>query len=242
MTNPTSTQMDLPGQAAVADGPLDMTGMYLMHHAFRRDLDRFVAAVRGTPAADRATWRALQDRWNQFGMVLHHHHEVEDDVIWPPLLRHADAAGNAEGRATLEAMAAEHDDIDPLLASVSAGFAALAEGGPRTSADDDARSALEVRMVAARESLGRHLAHEERDALPLAQRFMTPAEWETAEQEAKKAYSPRQLTFLVPWAAAGLSDTQRARGFGAAGLPFKILYWLTRRRFERAERAPFAHA
>ena len=42
-------QICLPGQAHVADGPHDQTGMYLMHHAFRRDLDRFRDAVRRTP-------------------------------------------------------------------------------------------------------------------------------------------------------------------------------------------------
>ena len=36
----------LPGQAAAPDGPVDMTMMYLSHHAFRRDLAAFAEAVR----------------------------------------------------------------------------------------------------------------------------------------------------------------------------------------------------
>ena len=39
-------QLRLPGQAAAPEGPVDMQTMYLMHHAFRRDLDSFAAAVR----------------------------------------------------------------------------------------------------------------------------------------------------------------------------------------------------
>ena len=31
-------QLRLPGQTAAPDGPVDMTIMYVMHHAFRRDL------------------------------------------------------------------------------------------------------------------------------------------------------------------------------------------------------------
>jgi hemerythrin-like domain-containing protein len=238
----TATQLDLPGQHAVADGPLDMTGMYVMHHAFRRDLDRFVAAVRGTPAVNRETWRALAERWDRFGMVLHHHHEVEDDALWPPLLREVDADGDADGRATLVAMAAEHDEIDPLLESVGAGFRALAEGHATAAEDEDARSRLELHVVAARESLGTHLAHEEGDALPLAQRLLPDAEWQAMEVQARKAYSPRELLFLIPWAAAGLSDADRERGFRAAGLPFKILHLLTRPGFERSESRAFAYA
>src|SRR5687768_2233902 len=37
----TRSQMELPGQKHVAEGPLDLTGMYMAHHAFRRDLARF---------------------------------------------------------------------------------------------------------------------------------------------------------------------------------------------------------
>jgi hypothetical protein len=42
-------QLVLPGQTAAPDGPVDMRNMYVMHHAFRRDLDAFVEACRRTP-------------------------------------------------------------------------------------------------------------------------------------------------------------------------------------------------
>lgn len=35
----------LPGQAAAPEGPADLTMMYVLHHAFRRDLDDFVEAA-----------------------------------------------------------------------------------------------------------------------------------------------------------------------------------------------------
>src|SRR3712207_2560067 len=100
----TVRQVDLPGQTHVAEGPYDQTGMYVMHHAFRRDLDRFVSAVRNTPVGEAQVWSALARRWSRFEEVLHHHHVVEDTSIWPALLAHADAAGSDEDRATLEAM------------------------------------------------------------------------------------------------------------------------------------------
>ena len=31
-------QLTLPGQSHTAEGPHDQTGMYVMHHALRRDL------------------------------------------------------------------------------------------------------------------------------------------------------------------------------------------------------------
>ena len=51
--------LTLPGQAAAPDGPLDMTMMYVMHHAFRRDLRALARAARVTPLGDRVAWREL---------------------------------------------------------------------------------------------------------------------------------------------------------------------------------------
>ena len=100
----THGQLTLPGQAAAPDGPVDLTPMFLMHHAFRRDLANFAGAVRGTPVADRATWQALDQRWQRFSTILHHHHSGEDAYIWPALVAAVDAGGSPADRATLEAM------------------------------------------------------------------------------------------------------------------------------------------
>ena len=116
-------QISLPGQTHVAHGPHDQTGMYVMHHAFRRDLARFESAVRQTPLGEEEVWRALAARWGRFATVLHHHHEVEDAAIWPLVVRRVDEAGGAQaeaGRAVLAAMEAEHEEIDPALAACAA--------------------------------------------------------------------------------------------------------------------------
>src|SRR5688572_2700517 len=78
-------QLMLPGQAATSDGPLDMTMMYVMHHAFRRDLRALTRAVAVTPLGDRVAWRELDRRWRLFAYVLHHHHTGEDEGYWPLL-------------------------------------------------------------------------------------------------------------------------------------------------------------
>ena len=95
-------QLRLPGQTAAHEGPVDMHMMYVMHHAFRRDLAAFAAAAAVTPSADRDTWQALARRWELFSTALHHHHAGEDAGLWPRLLEVADE----QDRATLEAMEA----------------------------------------------------------------------------------------------------------------------------------------
>jgi hemerythrin-like domain-containing protein len=236
MTTTTTTvpQLRLPGQTAAPEGPVDMLLMYVMHHAFRRDLAAFSQAVRLTPSSDRATWRALADRWAFFADVLHHHHSGEDAGLWPELL---ERSGDAD-RATLEAMEAEHAEIDPLLEGCAAGFARLAAHD-----DEDARRALAVRVTATRESLGRHLRHEETDAIAILQRVLTQADWDRIDEEHfKNDDMPfSKIVGIVPWVAYGVPPEHHARIFGTVGRGFWLVWLATRGRFARNERRAFRY-
>ena len=235
-TPPGRPQLDLPGHAHVAEGPHDLSGMYMAHHAFRRDLADFAAAARRTPLTDAVTWTALTVRWERFATVLHHHHTVEDTTLWPQLLELVDAAGDAVGRETLEAMEAEHQLIDPLLAACAEGFAAMAASPSAATAER-----LADHAGAARDTLTAHLRHEETEALPLLQRHLSAAGWQRVEDAAGEGISPRELPFFVPWAAKGLPEDARERLLTEAGLPMRALLWAFRGRFERGEQVAFAH-
>jgi hemerythrin-like domain-containing protein len=226
-------QLRLPGQAAAPEGPLDMQTMYLMHHAFRRDLDAFAAAVRGTPVDDRRTWRRLADRWELFAEVLHKHHTAEDELIWPALM----SLGSAEDVIVLEAMGSEHGEIDPLLESCAAGFRRLAH-----RADEDARAALAVRVCAARESLRRHLGHEEGSAIAILQRLIDAERWEAIEREIGADYSFGFAVRVVPWVAHDVPREALDRVFAQIETPFRVIWRLTRRRWARQEARVFRYA
>ncbi len=227
-------QLFLAGQADAPAGPVDMSMMYLMHHAFRRDLAAFARAVPRTPVEEVPTWRALLRRWEIFAETLHHHHHGEDTWLWPALMERADAAE----RETLTAMEAEHEEIDPLLCGCVAGFERLARG---IGTLDD-RAALAVRLAAARESLGRHLAHEERDAMRILQRHLSPDEFHAIDAHFAEDLRPRQLLALVPWALHEVPVDKR-RGLMRAGAPAQRAAWrLTHHRFERLDRRAFRYA
>jgi iron-sulfur cluster repair protein YtfE (RIC family) len=230
-------QLDLPGQSHVAAGPHDLAGMYLMHHAFRRDLDRFVTAVRTSPVGETQVWAALARRWSLFEEVLHHHHVVEDSSIWPALVSHATAAGARADQETLEAMEAEHSLIDPALSKTRAAFDAM-----RAHPCSDHRNALDVRLTALRQSLADHLCHEETGALPIVQRTMSVDEWAAAERAAGKGYPARLIPFLLPWVAAGLPADVVRRMLHDAGPVYGLLLRLCRPRFNARERTAFRYA
>lgn len=224
-----------PGQAAAPAGPVELLPMYLMHHAFRRDLSAFTAAAASTPVEQRAPWRLLEQRWSQFARVLHHHHSGEDTVLWPLLLARVDAVRDRDGRATLEAMEAEHSEIDPLLDGCAAGLARLAE-----QADEDARAALVVRLNATRERLGHHLGHEERDAMALVQAHLTPAEWDAMDEDFARDYTRQDQLFALPWVLHDVPEHLLPRVLQFIGTAGTLVWRVAlRRRFERRERLIF---
>ena len=239
MTSPTQfrEQISLPGQTHVAEGPYDQTPMYLMHHAFRRDLNRFETAVRATPIGEVATWQALARRWDRFAEVLHHHHQVEDEYIWPVLERHAAEDGETSATEMLHAMEAEHAQIDPALQAVQQAFRAMAD---HPCADH--RNALDVRVTAVRAALLEHLRHEETDALPYLQRVTTPEEEKAMSKGAESGYPMRITPFVVPWVSEEVPDELSTPILKAAGPAFVVLLRLTRGRFRRGEQKAFRYA
>ncbi len=235
-TTRTRDQLDLPGQTHVAEGPNDHTGMYVMHHAFRRDLAAFASSVGATPLGDADTWAALARRWGRFAATLHHHHHAEDTEYWPVLLRAAEQRGTDADRAEVRAMSEEHADIDPLVGACAEAFAALV-GHPC----EEHRHALDIRIAGLREVLGEHLRHEEGVVLPLVQRVMTGAEFEAVDKAIGRTYPLRDVPFTIGWAMHGLPPEARERMFEMAGTPYRVLYALLRRRFERAEQRAFRY-
>jgi hypothetical protein len=226
-------QLFLPRQVAAPAGPVDMAMMYVAHHAFRRDLDAFCAAVRHTPVDDRPVWQALRKRWEHFSVGLHHHHNGEDEWLWPVLVERA----APQEKQLLAAMEAEHGEIDPALAACEAGFTRLAE-----AADEDAHRALLVRITATREALHRHLAHEESDTMALLQRVLAPEEWMAMDEKFKRSFTPRQLTWAVPWLVGELPDEVLHGMFAQPGAaPLKVVHALFRRKAARLDRLAFRY-
>ena len=229
-------QLTLPGQSHTAEGPHDQTGMYVMHRGFRRDLEHFAEAVARTPVSEVDVWTALRLRWDRMAEVLHHHHSVEDEALWPVLRHHAQRSGSAEDLAVLEDMEAEHGIIDPALAAVRTAF-----GDMCAHPCADHRNALEIRVAAARESLHEHLAHEEGQALPMLQRTLSLEENEAFEAAAAKGYPLRIVPFVLCWVMHDLPDEARQRILATAPPGYGLVHRLLRGRFERGEREAFRY-
>ena len=223
------------GQSHTAEGGLDLSAIYVVHHGIRRDLRDFDLAVPATPLADTASWIALRRRWLNLTTAFHHHTQVEDVYIWPSIalsLRAADAAAHS----ILAGMAAEHEQIESLLSAVTLGFDRLAaQPGPT------GQRQLAENLRQARQGLLTLLAREKREALPLMQSHLTSDRWKAAQRAAAKEYGLSDLLFAVPWSAREIPADQFRTAFAHGGPLMRVLLGLTRRRFEREHRAAFRH-
>jgi deazaflavin-dependent oxidoreductase (nitroreductase family) len=224
-------QLSLPGQAAAPEGPIDLSGMFLMHRGFRRDLDRFVAGAASTPATDRRTWKRMARRWALFGSILHKHHQAEDTGLWP--LLHLRATSPTE-HDVLDLMTAQHALIDPALATCVELFSTLG-----TEADESSRARLHTTLVEVRERLLEHLACEERDAMTMVQRLLTTGDWDRLNHEYfTPEYGPLDRLALIGWLCDGLSEEQMLRFPGAKRSQLPMARLLSRR-FGNAEMRTF---
>ncbi len=197
------TTQNLPGTNAARQGTgdADLTIMIAAHDAFRRDLTR-LARTAGA-AHDPARRQPVQAGWELFKRELHLHHTTEDELIWPalrPRLAHSEAA-----LSVLAAMEAEHERIDPLLAAVDEAFA---RQEPAADVIDALTSALTG-----------HLAHEERDGLPLIGVALTAAGRKMASKNGLSAGAE-----MFAWILDGADRDHSKATLAQLPPPLRLLY------------------
>ncbi|MDF5753630.1 hemerythrin domain-containing protein [Spongiactinospora sp. TRM90649] len=185
---------------------LDMSMMFVMHDALRRELER-IARVTAPGGDDPRTIFRTAVGWELFKSYLHAHHRAEDETLWPVM------AGLLEGRpgdlALLDAMEAEHARIDPLLDSIDAALADHESGPARLGELADTLHA----------ELTGHLAHEETEALPLIDDVFDEQKWSrlgARQRERIGGDVPRYL----PWLLDDLEPERVAAILG--GMPAEI--------------------
>ncbi|MFD9546489.1 hemerythrin domain-containing protein [Nocardia salmonicida] len=165
----------------------DVAMMYAAHDAFRRDLRALATAP------DR-------ERWVQFRTQLSVHHTAEDVALWPSLRRRGVNA------RLVEAMAAEHDQIDPLLARVDRAF--------DTAGADAARPTL----VALSELLHNHLRHEEQEAVPL----IIDREWSLLDREMRRRIGLRGIRSYYSWLLRDVEGERRRKVLTTIPRPLRL--------------------
>ncbi|MEU1039751.1 hemerythrin domain-containing protein [Streptomyces sp. NPDC005551] len=169
---------------------LDLTVMYAMHDALRREL---VHLDRMTTGADRDPGQLPGTAgWALFKKALHAHHTAEDEALWPVL---RGRVGHPKHLALLEAMEAEHAAIVPLIKAIDAALAA-----PEVDC-----LALGILTDALTTGLAGHLKHEEDTALPLVRQALTAEQGGRLRQVQAHLICP-DAPLLLPWLLDGADE------------------------------------
>jgi len=207
------------GDLGEADAPADVGFMRALHAALRRDLSRLrdVAAqldgFAGAPPTVLAGWDA-------FRAQLDNHHAAEDDDLWPVLRREL---SDPSELVPVDAMVAEHRHIPPALAGVDA---ALRGGGELTAAVERLSTVVLD-----------HLAHEEREVLPLIEQHLTQAQWRAFMHKERDRRSLRERPEFLAWILDGAVDQDAAAVLTEMPLPARLVYrWVLRRRYDAQHR------
>ena len=160
--------------------------MVIVHRAFRRELTILPPLVREVGDGDtpRAATLAAAVRLVLGG--LHHHHTGEDVVLWPALLERA-----APSTGLVETMQAQHEDVEGHIEQVEPLLQAW-EQSPTTARGAELADLLD-RLAAA---LVEHLDLEEREILPLAERHITVAEWNSLGDQGIDEMDQKQLPII----------------------------------------------
>lgn len=145
--------MPQPPNLLNEDGSASMATMLMLsHHAFRRDITRFLNAVTQIKAGDTSRIADLQQEWTQsLHAGLHGHHHVEDTAMFPDI-----KAKHPEAADAINTLTEQHHHIDPLLAKGDAVFADLAH--PEHA---------EALLAELKALLDEHLTFEEANITPL---------------------------------------------------------------------------
>lgn len=153
-----------------SDGTASMATMLMLsHHAFRRDIARFLRAIEQVKNGDTSRAEQLRTEWEiSYRQAIHGHHMAEDNGIFPDIRsKHPDIAD------AIDTLTAQHHGIDPVLERGDEAFAHLSTNPERTEEVlQELKNLLDV-----------HLAFEEAQVTPHlrdAHEFPTPPDAQAA--------------------------------------------------------------
>ncbi|SCL30686.1 Hemerythrin HHE cation binding domain-containing protein [Micromonospora pallida] len=193
--------------------------MRLAHRAMLRDLGRIATtatALADSPDPAQAT--ALTDYADRILQIIEHHHEGEDEFLWP-MLRERGA-----GEDVLTLMTEEHAELLGHLKDVTGRLTAL-DGATAWAGFGAAVQRL-------RDSLAAHCADEERELTDRLAPALDASAWSRFERNMVKTAPKWTLAFMPPWLDSVAEPAERA---GVPARPVaKLMAGSLRRRQQRA--------
>jgi hemerythrin-like domain-containing protein len=180
--------------------------MRALHAALRRDLCR-LQEVAGRLDGSAGAPPAVLAGWEEFRAQLENHHLAEDDDLWPVLRRQLSDPGEL---ASVDAMVEEHRHIPSALAAVDAAL----RGGGELAASVERLSAV----------VADHLAHEEREVLPLIEQHLTQAQWRAFLHKERNRRTVWERPGFLTWILDSAGEQDAAAVLTELPPPARLVY------------------
>ena len=194
--------------------PIDVRDMAIVHRTFRNAYEESARLVRAAPSPSPGRVTFLADHID-FGIAaLHHHHEGEDELLYPKLIQRV-----PEQAPMTEQVEHEHLAIKTALEAASAACAAWRQ---RPSAETG--EALAAALDHLNAVVQPHLDDEENKAVPLAAVTLTQQEWDAMGKQGV-AWIPRNKRGIAfGMILEPLGDADRAYMMRSLPAPVRMLY------------------
>jgi hemerythrin-like domain-containing protein len=190
MTTATANRPTATKSVATATGA--GAEMKTIHSAFRRELRLAPALLRSVEHGDRLRAATVATHLDLIDRFLHHHHTIEDDMLWPKLLERVPA----EIAPIVELMESQHETVAALL-----GRTVELRAAWRKDADAARAAELAESYTRLHAALVEHLDAEESHVMPLVEQCITRREWAKIGKAAQRGTplkdGPRMLGMLA---------------------------------------------
>jgi hemerythrin-like domain-containing protein len=194
--------------------PIDVRDMAIVHRTFRNMYNEAVRLVRAAPAPSPGRVTFLADHIDFGIMMLHVHHEGEDELLYPKLIERV-----PEQAPMTEQVDHEHQTIKTALDAASAACAAWRQ---RPSAETGEALAAALDRVNA--VVQPHLDDEEQKIVPLAAVTLSQQEWDALGKHGVAQIPRNKRGVAFGMILEPLGEADRAYMKNILPTPVRMLY------------------
>lgn len=197
-----------------SDPPIDVRDMAIVHVTFRNAFTESARLVRARPTPSPERVEFLADHIDFTISVLHHHHAIEDELLYPLLVQRV-----PEQAEMVNAVEAQHTEVHGAIDAVTAACQAW-----RHSPSGETAEALGARLDELNVVLQPHLDDEEQKVVPLAAHHLSQEEWDAVGQGAVADIPRKKLPIAFGLVNEPLSAQDQAVMKGHLPAPIRLLY------------------
>jgi hemerythrin-like domain-containing protein len=194
--------------------PIDVRDMAIVHRTFRRVYEESAQLVRKAPVPPPGRVTFLADHIDFALAALHHHHEGEDELLYPKLIERV-----PEQAPMTEQVEHEHEIIRTALEAASGACAAWRQR-PSAETGEAVAAALDKLNVVVQP----HLDDEEQKVVPLAAVTLSQSEWDEMGKQGAAWMPPGKRGIAFGMMLEPLGEADRAFMMRHLPPPVRLLY------------------